>query len=68
MYDYNGDIGQRECKVEGPLVWGTQKEVTFELSSEGRAGFTQAKRRREWRRVPGRFRLHKGWLRRRLEK
>ena len=46
--------------MEGPLVWGTQKEVTFELSSEGRAGFTQAKRRREWRRVPGRFRLHKG--------
>lgn len=40
--------------MEGPLVWGTQKEVTFELSSEGRAGFTQAKRRREWRRVPGR--------------
>lgn len=35
LYDYNGNIGQRECKVEGPFVWGTQKEVIFELSLKG---------------------------------
>ena len=33
LYNYSCDIGQRECKVEGPFVWGVQGEVT--LSSEG---------------------------------